>query len=196
MPAVLLGSDKQATHRVEYDQEWEFDTAIKALRQQGCRSIALLAITKLEIAAIFLRLLKQSGLPASGNVLLYPKYIPIVPSRNREEFGANLIKHLVTTGQSFPDGIVSIDDTVTRGLCNGLKVTHRKLGHDLRICTVSNQGSPVLQDLESALTRLEIDPGDLARNALKILDALMADRAPHPAVAILRPKLYIPSELR
>lgn len=87
-------------------------------------------------------------------------------------------------GEVRPDGLVILDDMMTRGALVVLEQKELELGRDIHIATHSNRGSTVLRPYEERLARLEIDPGAIAGAMFSMLESLIDGRAVETPVRI------------
>ncbi len=89
-----------------------------------------------------------------------------------------------TFEQNMPDGLVILDDMMTRGALVTLEQKGVQVGKDLKIATHTNTGSTVLRGHEDNLTILEIDPGAIASAMFAMLEQLIAKERPVSPVKI------------
>lgn len=191
-PVVVVGSNPQAPYGVQFDWQWTLKTGVQALVQQGCRSVAIFGYFPPEAAAIIPELLQTHGLPAAPDLFWMNRVSNPQPSVTREELARSLTKQILSSGAALPDGLYTNDDTLALGVCAALVEAGRAPNRDLRICTTSNKGSPLLLAYEPLLTRLETDPSEIMRRAVDHLTILMSGSKPAPATVVLRPRLILP----
>ncbi len=120
----------------------------------------------------------------------YVRWAPLIPEAGTQESCARKLvaKTLSEEGRAvFPDVIVSAEDTMTRGAVTALQAAGIEIGRDVRIVTVENRGSPVLEPYAERLTRIVFDPAELIRAALGMLETLMAGGVPPENPALVRP---------
>ena len=89
-----------------------------------------------------------------------------------------------TFGEDLPDGLVILDDMMTRGALVTLEQKGVAVGTDLKIATHANTGSTVLRGHEDSLTILEIDPGEIASAMFGMLEQLIEKQIPVSPVKI------------
>ncbi len=84
-----------------------------------------------------------------------------------------------------PDGLVILDDMMTRGALTALAQLGIRPGHDVQIASHTNVGSQTLFGYEKSLVLLDIDPSQVAEAMFEMLEILMAgDTPPAPVVSI------------
>jgi DNA-binding LacI/PurR family transcriptional regulator len=154
-----------------------------ALAAQGCRRIALLSpfgylrkegydrdIKK------FAATLRSRGLKFDEKWVLDDRSSASIDSNGaatHEELGFQILQRAAGASQALPfDGIVSLDDMLTRGAIASLKKLNIGIGSQVRIATHANRGSPALQGEEN-LTLLQVDPSEIVDAMFSILEPLM-----------------------
>jgi DNA-binding LacI/PurR family transcriptional regulator/transposase-like protein len=96
--------------------------------------------------------------------------------------------HKVFGGKSRkPDGIVILDDLMTRGALVALRNKGVQPGKDVQIATHCNRGSEVLLGHEKEVIRLEFNPVDVARAMFETLSLLMQGEKPAQRVTLVTP---------
>ncbi len=88
-----------------------------------------------------------------------------------------------------PDGIVVLDDMMTRGGLTALAHLGIRPGHDVQIASHTNVGSQVLFGYEKSLILLQIDPSKVAEAMFEMLETLMRGEIPQQSVASIAPVL-------
>jgi DNA-binding LacI/PurR family transcriptional regulator len=88
-----------------------------------------------------------------------------------------------------PDSLVSVDDTMTRGVITAFQEAGLQPGRDIQIATTTNKGSPVLESYASNLIQIEYDPAADVHAALDMLDVLMNGGKPPQNPVLIGPKL-------
>lgn len=71
------------------------------------------------------------------------------------------------------EGVVVLDDMLTRGGLAALQQMGLHPGRDLHIATHANQGSPVLKGYEDFLARIEVNPDQIVEDMFEMLEQLM-----------------------
>ncbi len=180
------------------DKGWVASFNERALLRQAARAvveggparrIALLGFNS--IREPFETELRRAGY--DGEPLLdwsYDRWAPFIPEIGSQESCARKLvaKTLSEEGRAvFPDVIVSTEDTMTRGAVTALQGAGLQIGRDVRIVTVENRGSPVLEPYAERLTRIVLDPAELIRAALGMLEILMDGGTPPENPALVRP---------
>lgn len=95
---------------------------------------------------------------------------------------------LAESRETWPDVIVSTDDTMTRGAVTVLRDAGFVIGRDVRIVTSENRGSPVLEPYADSLRRIVFDPADVIRAALGMLEILMDGGTPPERRMLIAPQ--------
>lgn len=88
-----------------------------------------------------------------------------------------------------PQGLVCLDDLMTRGALVAMQKLNIRLGQDVQIATHSNRGSSVLHGYENELTRLEIDPNAIVTSMFACLKALLMGEATAPHTIYIGPQV-------
>jgi DNA-binding LacI/PurR family transcriptional regulator len=92
-----------------------------------------------------------------------------------------------------PEGIVIVDDLMTRGAIAAFQKMNLRLGTDIKIATHANKDSPALLGYESDLILLEMDVAELVDGLYEMLEARIEGR-PVPAAQLnVAPKVKGPS---
>jgi DNA-binding LacI/PurR family transcriptional regulator len=76
-----------------------------------------------------------------------------------------------------PDGLVILDDMMTRGALAAARQAGIKVGRDVAIATHANCGSPALLGEETRLMRMEVDAGEIVDAMFGMLEAAWAGKA-------------------
>ncbi|PQV65068.1 DNA-binding transcriptional regulator, LacI/PurR family [Abditibacterium utsteinense] len=95
----------------------------------------------------------------------------------------------VFAGKNRPDGIVILDDMMTRGALTAISQLGIVPGRDVQIASHTNVGSQVLFGYEKSLTFLEIDPSKVAEAMFEMLETLMRGDVPEHDVVSIAPTL-------
>ena len=139
------------------------------------------------------RSLREAGY--AGDPLLdwsFDAWAPRIPGlHNHEMFGRELTQRMIAgrADTPLPDGLVSLDDTMTHGVIHALQGAGLRVRHDIQIATVANKGSPVLEPYASELVLIEYDPAASVRAALEMLEILMNGGTPPQNPVQIRPAL-------
>lgn len=91
--------------------------------------------------------------------------------------------------KALPDGLVISDDMMTHGALVALQKLGVRVGRDIQIATHSNRGSMVLLGREDELTRLEIDPAQVAQTMFETLEKLMIGESVEARNVLIKPIL-------
>jgi DNA-binding LacI/PurR family transcriptional regulator len=80
--------------------------------------------------------------------------------------------------ETWPDGILSLDDILTAGILSALRPKGIIPGKDITVVTHSNADSPVLLGWESQLSRLEVNPHEVVTTLFDLLEEVMTGNLP------------------
>jgi DNA-binding LacI/PurR family transcriptional regulator len=89
-----------------------------------------------------------------------------------------------------PDGLISTDDMMTRGILAGLRKLGLQVGRDIQLASHVNKGSTVLHGEEGEMIFVEVDPAGIVQQMFAQLETLMAGVMPAEA------HLYVPARLQ
>lgn len=122
----------------------------------------------------------------------YETWAWILPNAHTREVCAHaLTKGMIAARPTIPlpAALVSLEDTMTRGAITALHQAGLQPGRDIRIVSLGNSGSPVLEPYADSIAIIEIDPADFVAVMLERLDTLV-NGAPLPqAPAAIVPRL-------
>jgi DNA-binding LacI/PurR family transcriptional regulator len=191
LPVVALSYQDVAPHRVAIDWTQVARAGVRDLASRGCRDIGLwlplgvgLGRRKGEESFpeldAFRLALQDAGLPYSPERVwrlgdLDAETSALRDSTNQEQGFRAAFETFSGSpdGAGAPDGIVILDDMMTRGALVVLEQKGVTLGRDVRIATHANKGSSVLRGYEEQLTLLEIDPAAIAGEMFAALESLI-----------------------
>ena len=180
VPLVLLGDRAEEGWSVAFDWTPLTDRAAAEIARSGCRRVGLLASPAHRAA-----LEEACGQAGADGVQIddwsYETWSAIIPGVGTRENCAHRLTERMIAGRAtnpLPDALVSLEDTMTRGVVTALLQNGLQPGRDLRIVTAENKGSPVLQPYAADLVRVVIDPAKVARAALGMLETLMDGGTP------------------
>jgi DNA-binding LacI/PurR family transcriptional regulator len=178
---------------------------VKALASQGCRRIGMLTP---------LAYLRGTGYDDDRKVFaaalnlaeleIRPEWIWEDRSgkssneggnETHEEQGYRAFQELfgpARSGSPLPDGLVSLDDMLTRGALAAARKLKIEIGSELRIATHANKESPALQGCEQELVRLEIDINEMVEAMFGMLEPLMEGGAPTKKILHVKPRVLFP----
>ena len=197
-----------APWRVKIDWPEFVRLGVASLAQQGCKKIGLwipvgvgLGRTEGEVSFAeldaFRKALKKESLPFEAacvweneNMVIEP-VVPHPPMTNQEQgfrAASEVFGSTASKGER-PDGIVILDDMMTRGAVVALGQLGVRPGQNLKIATHTNRGSTVLMGYEENLTLMEIDPDEIVQASFAMLETLMAGSTPPEPTVSIKPKL-------
>lgn len=91
--------------------------------------------------------------------------------------------------KSYPDGIVILDDMMTRGALTAMSQIGVVPNRDVLIATHTNIGSQTLFGYDKSLVFLDIDPAQVAAAMFELLETQMAGETPESSVVSIAPVL-------
>ena len=91
-----------------------------------------------------------------------------------------------------PDGLIILDDVMTRGALTTLHRLGLHAGQDIVIASHANKTSSVLHGYEHCLIRLEFDPAEIVQALFALLDAQLQGRPLPAPLPPLQPHLILP----
>jgi DNA-binding LacI/PurR family transcriptional regulator len=206
LPVVALSYLPVVKNRVAIDWAALASEGVRELVARGCRDIALwlpvgvglgrqkgersfpeldafrLALQDAELPYKTKRVWRLDDLDAGADA---QRPDALRDSTNQEQGFLAAFETFGDAGQDDrPDGIVILDDMMTRGALVVLEQKGLELGRDVHIATHANRGSNVLRPYEEQLARLEIDPGAIAGAMFSMLEGLIEGRAVETPVRI------------
>lgn len=205
VPVVALAYAPIVPHRVKIDHAATVKLGVKTLAEQGCKRIALWipggvgigrknGESSFEELEAFVTALKAAKLAYLPELVLELDDLSADSSKkwpsNREQ-GQNAAQTQFASGnrENWPDGVISLDDDLTRGALAQSAKMSVKIGEDVKMATHSNKGSHLLWGFEDVLTRIEFDPAQVAGAMFGLLETLMRGDTPAFDVVSIEPKL-------
>ncbi len=191
LPLVVFGGDRRSW-TVTLSSESVICQAAAELAGLGCRRFAFLGNNSSDVLALADGL-RKAGISSPEVVdCTYETWAPQIPDIGSRENAAYLIaqKMLKYSGSGMmPDGMLSLDDTMTRGYINALREAGRWPDARMKIASTAHKGSPVLEAYSKDIVTFEIDPGQCVGAALEMLETLMAGRIPAENPVFVKPVL-------
>ena len=190
VPVVVFGG-KPSDWTVTHDWLPLLSLSARELVAHGCRRVALLGDAKSADHQVLKRNLREAGY--RGEPLedwAYDTWASRIPGPfNRELFGCELARRMIAdrANTPLPDGLVSLDDTMTRGVITALLQAGLQPGRDIQIVTSANKGSPVLEPYASDLIQIEYDPAASMSAMLDMLETLMNGSTPSQNPVLIAP---------
>jgi DNA-binding LacI/PurR family transcriptional regulator len=178
---------------------------VAELARQGCRRIGLLTVLGChrgmgfhDDLTAYRSAIQSAGLPLQDAWIWDRVPVGAAEEDNGSwsDFGRRAIEDMFTTTASGvpaderPDGLVITDDMMAAGAIDALHGLGIHVGTDLRIATHANAGSPVLARDARRITRLQIDPAEVAQDLFDLLEAAMAGQ--QPGQRLVRPTCITP----
>ncbi len=192
VPLVVFGG-QAPEWCVTQDKAPFFAFAARSLAACGCRRVALLGMAKGADRELLDHDLRGAGY--AGEPVLdwsFDTWAPrIQGSYSHEAFGRELAQRVIAgrADTTLPDGLVSLDDTMTHGVLHALEQAGITPGRDIQIASIANKGSPVLEPYAQDLIQIEYDPAASVRAALDMLETLMNGGTPLQNPMLIEPVL-------
>lgn len=209
LPLVALAYAPLAPYRVRINHAQTASMGTRELIRQGCKRIALwmpvgVGLGPSEADETFEELdaykaaLAEGGLKFDSKLVYRLDDLSHEPAteriRNREQGQA--AARAVFEAQdkkNWPDGIVCLDDDMTRGalatwLHLGVRVG-KEADATLKVASHTNKNSDLLWGFESTVTLLEFDPAEVAGAMFSMLETLLRDEEPASPVVSIAPRL-------
>lgn len=209
LPLVALAYAPVAPYRVRIHHAKTAELGTRELIRQGCKRIALwipvgVGIGPVEGEASFEELdaykaaLSEGKAAFDASLVYRLNDLSSEPAtervRNREQGQAAARAVFEEQDKrSWPDGVVCLDDDMTRGalatwLHLGVKVG-KEPDATLKVASHTNKGSDLLWGFEESVTLLEFDPAEVAGAMFSMLETLLRDEEPESPVVSVAPKL-------
>ena len=202
VPLVALAYTPLARWRVCLDHAETARLGVKALAAQGCRRIALMlplgsGIGRAPDAASFAELdafkgaLKKAGLSFDESLVWRLEELTnaVTPGESNQQQGFRAANELFADAKSRPDGLVILDDMMTRGALIALSKLGLRPNQEIHIASHTNKDSAALQGYEGDLNLIEIDPSHIVSALFSMLETLMNGDTPPEPVLSIRPRL-------
>ena len=189
VPMVTFGGTHGAS--VDLDNDASLMQGAAMLAGFGCRNVVFIGQESSKAAALEAEL-SHRGLDSRVADWSYEKLVESGFSGTREEcvFRKAMMLLSEKSDKPLPDGVLGLDDTMTRGLINAMNLSGMWPSENMEIVTSSNKGSPVLYPYAEFLTRIEFDPEECIDISLKMLKSLV-DGGLKPATPVLaQPKVH------
>lgn len=199
LPLVSLSYLPLTPHRVRI---WHAQTAYLGaleLAKQGAQRIALwlpagvgigraTGAASFEELDFFQRALGESGLKFDPQLVYNLENLTdqIQAGVSNQEQGLDAANS-VFGGKNRPDGVVILDDMMTRGALTALAQLGIRPGADVKIASHTNVGAQTLFGYEKSLVLLDFDPSQVAAAMFEMLETLMAGETPENAVVSIAP---------
>jgi len=182
-------------------------TGVEQLAKQGCRRIGLWRpLDRHETAegnirhghhneTVFRRALDSLGLPFDSCLIHHGvrelEESGVVPGESNQEQGFRAALRVFGEGaQAKPDGLFITDDLMTHGALAAFQKLGLRAGHDVKIASHANHGSPILMGQDD-LTLIEFDPAQLVHEMFSMLETLMDGQVPTQSKVLIAPRLRV-----
>lgn len=183
LPLVSLGGKKGfADASVEFDNAGSVGMGIQALRDAGCKRVAVVWFScdekfeeeKDDITLAFQKACEQTGISYESHHRWTPR--DLVPGKgwgNLEDAGAEIIRSKWAFKGEKPDGIFFADDTMAHGGLIALLESGVKLGRDVKVASITHKGASLLRPFWPTLIRVELDPEEIVEKMFSLLGKLL-----------------------
>lgn len=209
LPLVALAYAPLAPYRVRINHAQTAAMGTRELLRQGCKRIALwmpvgVGLGATEGSSSFEELdaykaaLQEGGASYDESLVYRLSDLSHEPAseriRNREQGQAAARAVFEEQDKSlWPDGVVCLDDDMTRGalatwLHLGIKIG-KEPDSTLKVASHTNKASDLLWGFESSITLLEFDPAEVAGAMFSMLETLLRDEEPESPVVSVAPRL-------
>lgn len=209
LPLVALAYAPLAPYRVRINHAQTAQMGTRELIRQGCKRIALwmpvgvglgpsLADETFEELDAYKSALDEGGLKYDASLVYRLEDLGHEPAtvrvRNREQ-GQSAARAVFEAQDKklWPDGVVCLDDDMTRGalatwLHLGVRVG-KEADATLKVASHTNKNSDLLWGFEDTVTLLEFDPAEVAGAMFSMLETLLRDEEPESPVVSIAPRL-------
>jgi DNA-binding LacI/PurR family transcriptional regulator len=190
IPLVIHGGKGHDWH-VKLDIIESVHLAVKVLTKRKCKKIAVLGHNVRECLPLFENLLNKTGRTEiiDWSYATWARNFPGIKYPEHLAYQLTLKMLSDRSNISLPDGIFSLDDTMTRGAIVALQQTHIRIGQDINIVSIANTGSPVLTLYSNQVVCLEYDPAHNVRAALNMLTTLIGGGTPAKNPFLVAPSI-------
>ena len=183
LPIVSFSNPRDQDGVVDLDNLEIMKLGLAALRKQGCKNVALVwhsgSSRKIDPADPVVKGFREScaalGLDSSDRWLWGHSWLLADNSwRSIEEASSMLVQQEMR--RTVPDGIMFLDDTMAHGgLITLLEAGLLQKGN-LKVAAVTHSGNTLLQPFHRYLTRVQIDPAEIAERMSNMLEDLLKGR--------------------
>ena len=206
VPVVSFGS--LSRHRIVHQMDDMVSLGAHALAQSGCERIGLwqldfveppfnpaFALQRLQQTRdAFAAQLRADGLTPDDALVHQPAWRPGQPFRapwSNQEQGWDLAMRYFDGAQAPPDGLIILNDMMTRGALAALKRLKVEVGRDVRIATHANRDSDALGDYETRLIRLQYDPTRIVEAMFRQMESLWNGDAQAATTTVIKPQVLM-----
>lgn len=197
LPVVGFSIHKSQPLSVSTSYESIAYLGVHSLAELGCKRIALISQfgwmrnSFQDDLAGFKSGLKKCSLEFHDDLIVSSE--TEIPPRDYEIFGFKAIE-LLWSKQPRIDGVVILDDIMTRGAILALHKLGVGIGTKLQIASHANKDSTMLSSIQDNLVLLEIDPEEVADAMIDLLRDAMGGKA--GANRVILPKVIMHSKRR
>lgn len=206
LPIVSLSYQPQTPYHVRIFHAQTAYLGALELAKRGAKKIALWLPAGVGIGRTsdsnsfeeldyFIRALKESGLTYDESRVYNLENLTdeLRQGHSNQEQGLNAAYEVFAEDNkaNWPDGVVILDDMMTRGALTALSQIGVVPGRDVQIASHTNKGSQTLFGYDKSLAILEIDPAEVAAAMFELLETLMRGETPENAVISIAPVLKV-----
>jgi DNA-binding LacI/PurR family transcriptional regulator len=202
IPTVIFAGP--GPHTVGLQTQSVTTEGVMILAEQGCQRIAhwspVAAYQRTEHPAeethtrtLFREALAKAGL--TFDPTLYDDNYRLIPwpggetHLSNQEQGYETARRVFSQPrESWPDGIISTDDMLTRGALTFMERSGIRVGKEVRMVSHANIGSQVLLGYEDDLTLIEVDPSEVVGGMFSQLETMMRGETPASPHLTVYPK--------
>jgi DNA-binding LacI/PurR family transcriptional regulator len=199
LPVVSLeceGAEKNGDLRLDYNELQKL--GIEALLKQGCRRIGL--IQNIPDFPAMNELLAPYQAVCRSEWVWRPSRNIIQLDATNEEIGYQVARRMLGSAlaskpdrESIPDGLVIMDDMITRGALTALRKLGLSPGKDIHIATHANKGSNTLYGNEEDLTLIEFAPKEIVETLFQMLEFCWERNRLAPPSQSIKPVVRLPA---
>ena len=203
VPCITFGV--YSKHMVLLDEQTLVELAVQNLAEQGCRKIALWAISGDQRVTegtthrvhnpYFPTVLAKHGLPFRPGLMrdyLSPP-LSTTPVPYQEQGYLLAMDVFGDPDTTKPDGIFITNDMMTDGVLAAFRVLGIRPGEDAKIATHGNVGSMMSFNHIPGLTVVEFDPQEIVLAMFEMLDAVLADQTADEIQVHIKPNFRRPA---
>jgi DNA-binding LacI/PurR family transcriptional regulator len=204
LPLVALAYTPVAPWRVKIDWPQVAQLGVETLAAQGCKKIGLWVPLGVGLGRVggaksfpeldaFRDALKAAGLKYNEKHVWQLENltdeVPATPGVTNQEQGYRAAFETFADKKDAPDGLVILDDMMTRGALVTLDQLDIRVGQDVKIATHLNRGSDALRGHREVVSTIEIDPAEITQAMFDMLETLMEGETPETSPLLIEPRL-------
>lgn len=192
IPFVVSGHNSPHEASVEIDLRMITERGVDLLQRKGCRRIAHVGPWEQD-AEYFRRYATARGIHFAPEWVMVRSELKKESEGsmelNHEAIGYRAMQRLIAHSAGLPDGVISANDMMTRGICLAMHAVGLVPGKDIQIVTHANKGSITLAEWVQQIDLFEVDPKENAEALFSLLETLMKQELKGRTVVYVRPQL-------